>query len=408
MSYNVLQSPVLYQPAYNDIIFVVSSTNNGQTNYNYIADLYIGSDVIRLTAPANPTYGSGVFNFGRIIESYVNSDCILNESPSGFIQNENSYKSYYVKFGESYGTSGTIYADIVTTPTKYVWNGVLDFLANQNYQYGNYVIDESFNTLNNLVEQDVQSTHNAWQYIIANDVTALKYAVVKSYDSANTLIKTIAVTNPFQTSGTIGHHFMRFTCGKPQLNNILNSQLAYGSQPIIPTTATKYVVKFADTSGGTGSYDSSEYTYNIVDADCRYDTYRLHFLNELGAFESFNFTKLSRKSTDIIRSEYKGISGGLTSASTYGYNKSDRLRKTAFTSMKESVKLKSDWLTDAESLWLQQLITSPEIYIDDTTHGLIAVNCIASKMDTKTVLNDRLFNLEIDIEYSFNRYRQRD
>jgi len=407
MSYSVLQQPVLFQPAYNDMMFVVTSSNNGQTNFNYIADVYIGSDVIRLTAPAHPTYGSGVFNVGRIVESYVGSDCIINESPSGFIQNENSYKSYYVKFGESYGTSGTIYANINTTPTKYVWNGVLDFVANQSFQYGTYVLDESSNTLNTTIEQNVEATHNAWQYIIANDVTALKYAVVKSYDTNNALLKTVAVENSFQTSGTIGHHFMRFTCGKPQLNNLV-PPFAYGSQPIIPSTATKYTVKFADTSGGTGSYDSSTYTYNIVDADCNYQTYRLHFLNELGAFESYNFTKLSRKSNEINRSEYKGISGALTSASAFGYSKSDRLRKTSFTSTSEMIKLKSDWLSDAESLWLQQLITSPEIYIDDATNGLIAVTCKASKMDTKTRLNDKLFNLELDIELSYNRYRQRD
>ena len=99
MAYSISQQPSLYAPAYNDQIYVVTSSNNGQTNFNYIAQVYIGSDIITLKAPANPTYGSGVFNIGRIIENYVNSD--IDRTALSFQTNANSYKEYYVRFGRS-------------------------------------------------------------------------------------------------------------------------------------------------------------------------------------------------------------------------------------------------------------------------------------------------------------------
>ena len=146
---------------------------------------------------------------------------------------------------------------------------------------------------------------------------------------------------------------------------------------------------------------------NIVDADCKYSNYRLHFLNDSGGFESFNFTKLSRKETDINRLQYKAPIGALTSASAFGYAVKDRGDRQYFISSKDTIKIKSDWLTDLEMVMLRQLVESPEIYLDDSTYGLISVTCSATKFDTKTILNNKVFNLELDIQYSFDRYRQR-
>lgn len=401
--YTIYQEPELFQPAYNDLMFVVKSDNNIETGYNYLADLYIGSRIIRLKAPAHPVHGSGVFNFGRIVESFVNSD--IDKSTYGFQTNNRSFKPYHVSFGEEFGPSSGItqYPSITTTVDKYAWNAVLDFLDFQGYSQLDYLSDNTHSTLTRKIDRRIEITQDAWIYYVVNDTGSYNKAIVNAYDASGALIRSIDVTNPFTSSGTIENHFIRFSSGPNNLNLISSGYITdnVGTGDVIPANANSYVVKF---SGSVGL--SSEYTYYVT-SSCKYPTYRLHFINELGAFDSFNFTKVGRKDIDISRSKYKASYGALTSSTSFGYNKSDRLDRTYFTSMKEGLKLKSDWLTEDEHEWLQELITSPEIYLDDEVNGLIAVTCMVNKIDVKTSLNDKLFTLDIDLDYSFNRYRQR-
>ena len=63
MAITILSSPLSYTPAYNDINFVVDSTNKTQPNFNYIFDILInGSVVSRHRVPPRPSNNYGVFN----------------------------------------------------------------------------------------------------------------------------------------------------------------------------------------------------------------------------------------------------------------------------------------------------------------------------------------------------------
>lgn len=400
-SYSVHQQPALFQPAYNDLMFVVSSTNNTQPNFNYIADLFINADSFRLRAPADPTYGSGVFNISRIIESYVSSN--ISKTTYGFQTNNQSAIRYHIHFGEEYGASSgvTQYANITSTVRQFAWNACLDFLDFQNYSQSTYLADNG-KTLNRNIDRRIELTQQSWFYFIANDTTSYGNAFINAYNSAGTLIRSATITNSFTSSGTVANHVVRCSAGPANLNLVSSGSITdiVGSGDLVPSTTDYYTFQLS------GVTTSPVYRHDIT-SPCKYPTYRLHFLNELGAFESFNFTKVGRKDIDVTRNKYKSPFGALTSASAFGYNKYDRQEKTYYTSMKEALKLKSDWLTEDEHDWLQELITSPEIYLDDDTHGLVAVTCTVNKIDVKTSLQDKLFNLEIDLDYSFNRYRQR-
>lgn len=407
MAISILQQPNQYVPAYNDIIYVASSTNYAQDNFNYLATLYIGSDTITLKAAPDPTYNSGVFNFGRIVENYLTNN--LNITDYGFVLNTSSHTNFYVKFGEEYGASSgvTQYPDLYTSEVRYAWNGIIDFLNFQSYADTGYLLDNSTRTFNSSGTQYIQSGQDAWQYWMSKNLTAGRYAVIKTYDSSDALIQTVTFENSFQTSGTINHHFVRFGCGTNNLN--LAGTPVLGSQPVITSSVSYYTVTLSDstTASGGGAQVSHAYRYNIVDADCRYTNYRLHYLNELGGFDSMNFSKASRQSVDIKRDKFSKPFGGLTSASNYSYRKIDRSDTTFFTQLKDGLKLSTDWLTDATYTQLEQLVTSPAVILQDPTHGIFFVNITDSRYDRKTTINDKLIRLEINIEYTFNRYRQR-
>jgi hypothetical protein len=83
---------------------------------------------------------------------------------------------------------------------------------------------------------------------------------------------------------------------------------------------------------------------------------------------------------------------------------------------KERIILNSDYVTESESTWLEELFTSPEVYIlnkfsTDGSEGYInkyvqPVNIMSSSYIKQTKANDRLLQYTIQIERSKNRVIQ--
>lgn len=405
MAITINQNPEKFTPTYNDIIFVVTSNNAAQTNFKYIADVVINGVSRRLKLSPNPTYGSVAFNVGRIVESFVHSD--ISKTTYGFQQNLNSYVPYTVEFGEEYGPSSgtTIYPALTISAEKYAYNGEFDFLSFQDYDDAEFVLNTSTaaSLLTNIPSTiSIRDSEDAWLHFMTDTSGTIKEAQISLTLTDGTPGGFKTVPNPFQACTSTNDKFIRFGCGTRNLNLIPSSGVT-GGQPIISASIGSYAVEFLSYSGAT----IASKVFNITNTCTKNTVYRFHFLNELGGFDSFSFIRGSNKKVDIKRDKYKKVIGGLTSATTYGYSKSDRGDNQYNTSLKDTIKVKSDWISEAYSTWLEELVTSPEVYLDDPTHGLVAVTITNSSYDFKQTAQDKLFNLEIDFEYSFNRYRQR-
>ena len=197
---------------------------------------------------------------------------------------------------------------------------------------------------------------------------------------------------------------LRFPSGG-QLNSITDSDIyTTDTLPIIKQLITAWEIYFTNTA-----HDRvSESYWTIVDSSCtNHDVYRVHFKNKYGAYDSFSFTKSHQVNTDIKRVQYEKPLGEFKSGSSYTYNKTDRFRTSYHTEYRPTIKLNSDWITESQSIWLEELLTSPEIYLDDATHGLIPINIIDTKYTQRQHKTDKVFNLVIDFQYSFNERRQR-
>jgi len=90
-------------PVYNGLPFVVDSNFKTLNNFKYIAEIFVeGNKVGELRH--NPDISNnnyGVFDIGRVVESYVSHD--LNWNQTGLPAAPNSSKKYYVRFGEEFG-----------------------------------------------------------------------------------------------------------------------------------------------------------------------------------------------------------------------------------------------------------------------------------------------------------------
>jgi hypothetical protein len=74
--------------------------------------------------------------------------------------------------------------------------------------------------------------------------------------------------------------------------------------------------------------------------------------------------------------------------------------------MTETLKVNTDYLTEAESIWMQDLFTSPVVY-RELNNELIAMNITGKSIVKKTSLNDKLMQYSFDLNYSLENRRQR-
>ena len=95
------------------------------------------------------------------------------------------------------------------------------------------------------------------------------------------------------------------------------------------------------------------------------------------------------------------------------YRKSDRTNVNYNIKSSTQIELNANWITEEQSKWLEDLFTSPEIYIENTEGGkgdktLISVAEIQSNIyPIKTKKVDGLFNVDLVLTLSNNNYRQR-
>jgi len=148
--------------------------------------------------------------------------------------------------------------------------------------------------------------------------------------------------------------------------NLNNSTLAVGSQPVINADVSYYTVQLVNNS------NSSVSEIKRIDIDNRkykYNTHRLWWLNRLGGFDSYHFNLKDKRKVDVQRTFYNKLKGDFVSGSpsrNWLYAVSDRGKTGLSVNAQGSNTFNSDWLTEAESLWLEELFTTLEVYLSDT------------------------------------------
>ncbi|MCR4307509.1 MAG: hypothetical protein NUV80_03040 [Candidatus Berkelbacteria bacterium] len=424
MAVTIRQQPQSLTPGFNDIIFVVSSTNVAQTNFQYVCDIYVqndsgavthaGNSYIREKTPADPVYSSGVFNVSNILRSFLTYD--IGDDIFGSQKSTNSVIQIQCNFGEEYGASSGVVVypntagwgapDTATSDIKTIWNGVFDYVDFKDYLVSQYSNSSANTTVKLLTNQPatriIRSGENAWLYKINTATNEMGFYYCYPYTSAGSLTQPCVIRNNFVTINSTGRYMIRYPSGW-NLNSIPAADFITGSQPILTSTVAYYLIF---TTNSAYSINSQTYRFNVDTTCTDHTVYRLHFLNKLGGFDSFSFIKAHTFDTDIKRESYKRNTTQRIGGGQYGYNKSTVSQVQFLTTNKDTVKVNSDWIDEDTSTWLEELLTSPVVFLDDATHGLIAVNIVDSKYTRKQWRTDGLSNLELSFQYGYDRYRQ--
>jgi hypothetical protein len=375
-------TPGSYQSAHGDILFAAyeatKATDPGTyPNYKYVCDVYINAVLVsRLKTFPEPTYLRGVFNIGSVVRNYLSHQ--LNPA-SGINAQEFGAGEFKIdvicKFGEEY--NGVLYTDLTTDSTRTYYNHYNGRLVGDDTILDSY-LDLALTNRPAAIDIDLNATNHFIPYFPST--TASLNVVIKTYDYGNTLITT--QTDSFSASSA--KYLMLFNAGPAAINsvhtNLINSGVKY------------YTVKIGATS---------IYQFN-VNSNCKYTTYTLHFLNKFGGYESYDFNKVSRKTVSIDKKDFGKLpyvidaSGGLNYKTSNGVLYEDR--STYASQFIEKLKLNSDWVNDGTYTWLTDLMLSPVTYIQQGNY-LVPVVIGMTDYEQKKVVNDRLTNIELNIEY---------
>lgn len=400
MAYTINKQPRKFSPIGNPMYSVVSSTNDGsQVNFKYICDIYIDgatSYTYRMKVPSTSP-GYGIFDVSSLVKNHVTSDFSI-EDTGVFKTNANSYCSVVLKYGEEYGTTPTVYANMATSGTIYAHNANIDFIDFPSYDHTQYVLDE-LGTLKKFLTNSPRTLNigrdeNAFVYMMTDDEDAVTSLQVIAYNSAGIPLGSDYIANPYYSA--VGDEmFLRAPAGTRNLT------IPYlGSS--ITNTASYYIVS---TVNGFTQETSETIRFNITDACTPYETYRLHFLNRRGGYDSFTFNRLSRNNIDVTRNKYKKNVGSFNSSTeTFSYSKDERGTKDYSIFHKEKFLLNSDWIDEDTSTWLEELVTSPDVFVE-VDGDAVAINITDTSYEKKKTANDKLINITLNVEYSHLKYR---
>lgn len=399
MAITIHQSPASITPTYNDMVFVVGSTNYLQPNFKYIADVwYNGVFKMRFKIPARQdTYG--VIDVSRVIESLITDD--MSNDDYGILQCPNMSENFLVKFGEEYGTTPVEHLNLTTSSVITAFNASLDTLDFLSYTSSDYNLSGSTSKFlsNSGSIQDIHENESAWLHFFSTTGANTARMLINTYNTAGASIQSLSIVNNFASASG----FFRIGVGPYQLNNIDAGDISIGSQPIITSSVAKYTVLIS-TTGFTPK--SIGRTYNVDCLNPKYDNYRIHWLNKLGGYDSFNFELISRKNTSVERKIYKKNLGKLTGTS-YAYSAMDAQDTVFGLTSKSEIRVTSDWVTDVESIWLEELFTSPKVFYEKSAGILIPIVITNTSFEQKKKQNDKLINYELSFSLANTNSRQR-
>ena len=386
MAITITSIPDAFIGAFNQVPYSISSTNTAQPNFYFVIDIMetsgANNPLARLKYPAQPGVATLTFDIGNVLKNYVSYD-FLNAQASYVAANTNSRLKYYCEFRELYDIAGvpTLSAVLVSDPTtpstssyKYATNAIFDFEDFTPTSYVNTNVSGfGFLNANLSVNENIEVSQNRILTFFDPNRIAAKIVLL----SGTTYTQTITLPTK--------EHLFNMNAGKWILDTS-GLTLANGTYVVQVKTSSDVILA------------SKSFTYTPQCSN--YSTVRLHWLNKLGAFESFNFIMNSRKSEDIERKQFKA-------PLLIGYSKSDRLKTNYNTTINDTISINRDWISEEQSILLEQLATSPIIYLERSSTNFIAVNITNQNYEIKKYLDDRkLFNLSFDIEYTYSRYRQ--
>ena len=457
-------------PVEQDIIFTVSNDAIVATELKvkFIAEVYISSELPTNITPTTVPVGTfkttpnnagvGMFDFRAIVESYVKAD---NMAANGsayklttttdstthplhlidkYSTNSNSFRYLRIRFSVEYLGADATEPNLISvaagtekdSTTYHIFNGYLkhsNILDLQGVNFGYNLRDFDLNDDDKSFLTNAPATQyaNIEDYgtvgilmlnPLFNDLTPLlvddSFAMIRfDYYNENGVFidfETIRLDSIATGGFTWANRF--------QAKNMLNFAGVYpanlrGWSTMFNSNIDdiSYYTFVAQTLVGLVATDISQnYRININCPTLKgFEPIRLTWLNQWGAWDYYTFTMKSIRKISTKGSTYNQL-GGTWNEAAYRLDSFKGGKKAFRVNATENITVNTDFVSESEGEWFEELINSPEVYIlqgfqtDSTASALnqyvTPVRLTTSSYTRKTVANDRLMQYTFEVEKS--------
>lgn len=463
-----LQQQPLYRlvAAEQDIIFVIKESTSivaNESKVKFVAYVNVMSDsaapvqigVFKTTPNAAEV---GIFDFSTILKNYVTPDFtgtdaggVISTFKGAAYSNTNyhslhtvdksalgvnSVKWFQIDFKIEYEGANPAYPDYVAEDTSMsratqeyvIYNGVVDetdVLKTIGSNFG-YDLDTAGFATYGTVTGGALSDAPLTQYVRITDYGTLPFfsncippieginsptidnAEVEMFNSSGASLGTFDVAVTSSATTTLAMNKIVFIGCFPA--NF--SGAGYSDWNTHKDDVAYYTVK---TENATIGVIGQTYRFDIICESGRgYEGIRLTWLNKHGTWDYYTFNKKSVRSLSTNRKTYTQLSGTWNEA-TFKLHGSSGGRKNYKVDTKEKIKMNTDYISQDESVWLEQLINSPEVYIlngyQSDVGGTLRryvqpVTLTTSSHTRKTIANDKLIQYTFEVERTNNQRTQ--
>jgi hypothetical protein len=432
MSQTSIASPQVFSPAYNPLKFIVDSTNKNKNGFKYIFDIYesgTSNKIAEYKVLPRPIDGYGRQDISKLLQTKVSWD--LDTLTTSFYAAPNSYYKYDVKTGEEFvaefnytssltNSSGNVRINVTNTfqigdqviiiqADGGVANPQLEGLHTVIGATGSaFSVNVAWSTITNAaIDGSVRYADN--RKVITRDITEFNNRMVfngafrwddwTSYDYND--YKLNAATKLWLTNQPENNFYC--TIGQDLSLNIQNPKgtdriifensngLAFykaisstddivqvpvgpnnygtlvGTGDLIDDSVEWYEFFFAN--GATLPQQDSVRYRVYLDRRTKSVEYSLLFLDRLGSWSSFAFQLKSYERGDVTREVYnQDVQGYVNASDEWTYKTEEFGFRSININVIKSLDLNTNWMTQEMSNYFEELVTSPQVFIKETSY----------------------------------------
>lgn len=243
----------------------------------------------------------------------------------------------------------TVTRDIATNTGLFVYNGAQTFANFSNYQYEDYILDDSGDFFYTTMPYgfSITPTQDLWfNFGITEVSTGYVYFENSTGDIFRRAISDTGLISQVMVS--------------PDASGLT---VVSGSAPLVDDSVEYYDVWYADSL-----FAQSSDKYRItIDRRCTINDYEIAFLDRLGSIGSFAFQLRDKLTGTVTKDTYNQRIEGFTEAggvaSQFKYNLYDQGQRVINPRIKEVYDLNTNWMSEDDAAYFTELVSSPQTWI---------------------------------------------
>ena len=278
----------------------------------------------------------------------------------------------------------TITTNVLTDLNKVVFNGAMSFLNFINWSQSSYIVNNSSHKLlTDMPNTGFYSTLN--QDLIINfgnnNVTT---GFVYFENSGGNIFKKVVNTNSYISGVPVG------------TNNYGTLTTVSGSGVLVEASTEYYDFWYTNLAG---TRHSQKYRVNI-DRRCLIEDYSLLFLDRMGSYGSFAFQLRAYEKGSVQKQGFNRDIQGSVSSQEWVYAPESFGQNIYSSNVTKTLDLNTNWMTEEMSIYFEQLITSPLVYIKLPGNIYAAVVLNENSFEVNNQRNKKLFKKSITVTYA--------